>query len=109
MIKRVQAKELKILFVATLNNAKGFDYGEGNPFFLRIQRQSYHVFLMNISTPTKSKGITRVILTYDKHLKTLPRNGPLLAVLGYDVSNDVFVTWNPLLIQERVKKKEKIV
>lgn len=104
------ARELKILFVQTLRNTKGFKYGEGNPFHMQIGTMSYFVFLKNISPAyfVNSPDITRVQLPYSKHFsKVLKTKTPFL-ILGYDGDNDIFVTWNPRQIKERLNSKRNV-
>lgn len=103
MLRSARARELKILFVSTINNTKGLEYGEGNPFFLRIRNQSFTVFLTNITETNNSKGITKASVNYNKHLKVLPQNFPPLVVLAYDVINDVYVTWTPLVLNRTLE------
>lgn len=107
---KVLAKELKILFVETLANVKGFRYKEGNPFYMQIGPKPYFIFLKNISPAffVNSPDITRVQLPYSKHFSKVLRAQVPFVILGYDSENDIFVSWNPNQIKDRLNTKSNV-
>lgn len=108
-MRKIIAKELKIKFIETLNELDEFSYEEGNPFLIKIGAKKYFVFLKNLSSAYfKNKDITRVQLPYsDRFLKIFKAAIPFV-ILGYDVDNDVFVSWNPKNVKERLNAKSNV-
>jgi hypothetical protein len=107
---KIIAKELKLKFVETLNEIDSFSYLDGNPFSISIYGNEFYVFLKNISPAyfANSPDITRVQLPFSDHFIKIQKDGKLFIILGYDAANDVFVSWNPELIQGRLNYKQNV-
>lgn len=109
-MKNILPKELKIKFIETLSVLEGFSYEEGNPFLIKINTKQFFVFLKNLSPAyfKNSPDITRVQLPYSEHFsKTYNADIPFI-ILGYDVDNDSFVTWNPQKVKDRLNAKSNV-
>jgi|688.fasta_scaffold32685_4 hypothetical protein len=107
---RLVAKELKILFVETLASLDDFSYEEGNPFLMRVGSKGYHVFLKNLSPAflKSSPDVTRVQLPYSRHFSKILKSEFPFLILGYDVDSEVFVSWNPASVKERLNAKDNV-
>ena len=109
-MRNIEAKELKLKFVEALSELDNFTYEEGNPFLTQLGLKEYFVFLKNISSACfpKSPDVTRVQLPFsDRFVKIGTANIPFV-FLGYDIDNDVIVSWNPNKIKERLNSKSNV-
>jgi hypothetical protein len=109
-MRNILAKELKIKFVETLNDIKSYSYDEGNPFLIKIYEQKYFVFLKNLSPAyfKNSPDITRVQLPFSDHFDKIFKAKIPFIILGYDVDNDIMVSWNPSKTKDRLNAKSNV-
>lgn len=109
-MKNILAKELKLKFIEILNQIEGFSYEDGNPFLIRLNSSEYYVFLKNISSAyfKNSPDVTRVQLPSSNHFADISKSRIPFVILGYDIDNDVFVSWNPDKIRERLNAKSNV-
>lgn len=108
-MRKLIAKDLKIKFIETLNELEEFSYEEGNPFLIKIGTVKYFVFLKNLSSAYfKNPDITRVQLPYSDHFSKIFKADIPFVILGYDVDNDIVVSWNPKNVKERLNAKGNV-
>lgn len=108
-MRKLIAKDLKLKFIETLNELDEFSYQEGNPFLIKIGTAKYFVFLKNLSSAYfKNPDITRVQLPYSYHFSKIFKVDTPFIILGYDVDNDIVVSWNPENIKERLNSKNNV-
>lgn len=108
-MRKLIAKDLKIKFIETLNELDEFSYKEGNPFLIKIGTTKYFVFLKNLSSAYfKNPDITRVQLPYSERFTRIFKADILFIILGYDVDNDIVVSWNPENVKERLNAKSNV-
>lgn len=108
-MRKLIAKDLKIKFIETLNELDEFSYEEGNPFLIKIGTTKYFVFLKNLSSAYfKNPDITRVQLPYSDHFSKIFKADIPFIILGYDVDNDIVVSWNPENVKERLNAKSNV-
>ena len=109
-MKKILAKDLKLKFVEVLNEISSFKYNEGNPFLIRIYGNEFYVFLKNLSPAyfKNSPDVTRIQLPFSDHFKVISQQEKPFIILGFDIDNDVFVAWNPELIQKRLNYKQNV-
>ncbi len=107
---KIQAKELKIKFIETLNELDGFNYENGNPFLIKIRSKQYFIFLKNLSPAyfKNSPDVTRVQLPYSSHFAKILKADIPFIILGYDSINDTLVCWNPKKVKERLNAKSNV-
>jgi hypothetical protein len=107
---KILAKELKIKFIETLNELENFSYEEGNPFLIKIRTKRFFIFLKNISPAyfKNSPDITRVQLPYSDHFSKIFKADIPFIILGYDVTNDTVVCWNPKHVKQRLNAKSNV-
>lgn len=109
-MRTILAKDLKIKFIETLSELGNFSYEDGNPFLCTINKKKYFVFLKNLS-PAYFKGspdITRIQLPSNDRFSKILSEEISFVVLGYDIDNDTFVSWNPKVIRERANAKRNV-
>lgn len=109
-MKNILAKELKIKFVETLNELEDFSYEEGNPFLVTIGVESYFVFLKNLSSASFKAypDVTRVQLPRTERFSKIATQNIPFIILGYDVDNDIIVSWNPNKVKDRLNAKSNV-
>lgn len=109
-MRKLLAKELKITYVETMNKVSGFHYGEGNPFEVTIGDRRYFTFLKNLSPAyfINSPDITRIQLPYSNHFSDILTEEIPFVILGFDADRDVFVSWDPKRIRERLNSKSNV-
>ncbi len=110
IMRNIIAKELKIKFIETLNQMENFGYEDGNPFLANIGDSKYFVFLKNISSAyfKNSPDVTRVQLPKSEHFSKIFKSKIPFVILGYDIDNDIFVSWNPDKIKDRLNAKSNV-
>ncbi len=104
------AKELKIKFIEALNEQTGFAYEDGNPFLIKLGAKRFFVFLRNLKPAylRNSPDVTRIQLPMNNHFDKIFKVSIPFVALGYDAINDVFVSWNPPTLKERVNQKRNV-
>ncbi|MCC7520619.1 MAG: hypothetical protein IT220_03205 [Flavobacteriaceae bacterium] len=109
-MSRLIAKDLKIKFIETLNEINDFSYEEGNPFLIKIEKKKYFVFLKNLSPACfkNSPDISRIQLPYSEHFSKVFNDDIPFIILGYDVENDIVVSWNPKKVKDRLNTKSNV-
>jgi hypothetical protein len=104
------SKDLKLKFIEPFKNETGYTFGEGNPFLIKLKNKKYYIYLKNL-TPAYFKNlpdITRVQLPYNENFKKILEEKTVFFILGYDFEADVFVTWNPSRIKERLNTRNNV-
>jgi hypothetical protein len=109
-MRNILAKQLKILFIETLNQLDNFSYQDGNPFLIKIKKKEYCIYLKNLSPAylKSSPDVTRVQLPFSPHFSKILRANIPFIILGYDVDNDTMVCWNPKKVKERLNEKSNV-
>lgn len=108
-MKKLPKKELKKLFVTAVAKDGGV-CADSNPFILKLRDARCQVFIKNIS-PAYYKNypdITRVQLPSSDRFKIVIDSILDFIILGYDSENDVFVSWDPSKIKERLNTKSNV-
>lgn len=109
-MRNIDSKELKLKFVEALSELDSFTYEVGNPFLIQLGLKEYFIFLKNISSASfpKYPDVTRAQLPFsDRFAKIAAANIPFV-ILGYDIDNDVIVSWNPNKVKERLNSKSNV-
>jgi hypothetical protein len=108
-MKKLPAKELKDLFCSSID---GFEVmcEEGNPFLFKKGEFRCYVFLKNISPAyfVNRPNITRVQLPSSARFKQVISHNLRFIILGYDADNEVFVSWNPNNVKDRLNTKANV-
>ena len=108
-MEKLPKKDLKELFELEVKKNNGV-CSEANPFKLIMDGIEYFIFIKNISPAyyVNSPDITRVQLPTSKRFNEILYSDNIFLILGFDLRNDVFVSWDPIKVKERLNKKRNI-
>ena len=107
---KISAIELKNIFLESFSKEIDFKYENGNPFLIQFEKNSYHVFLKNISPAyyPQYPDITRIQLPFSIHFEKISKSTFPFIILGYDSEYDTFSAWDPQLIKNRLNAKNNV-
>lgn len=107
-MENISNTEIKRLFIASMKRAYDFTYEDNNPFIISLSNEKFFVMLKSVSSACfkKSPDVTRVQLHYNNSFKKVIAAKIPFIILGYDSENDVFVSWNPEEIKNRLNAKK---
>ena len=107
---RLPKKQLKELFESTVAE-DGAKCGKANPFILEKGKFKCYVFIKNISPAyyPNYPDNSRVQLPTSDRFKEVIESDLDFLILGYDKLNEVFVTWNPSLIKDRLNDYKGLI
>lgn len=106
---RLPKKQLKELFESIVIQS-GVKCGKENPFVLEKGKFKCYVFIKNIS-PAYYQNYpdnSRVQLPTSDRFKEVIESDLDFLILGYDQDNEVFASWNPSLIKDRLNEKRNV-
>lgn len=108
-MEKLPKKDLKELFESEVKKSNGV-CSEANPFKLIIGGIEYFIFIKNISPAyfVNSPDITRVQLPTSNRFNEIVYSDNIFLILGFDLKNDVFVSWDPIKVKERLNKNRNI-
>ena len=102
------SEDLKKLFIKNFKINK-ITFSEGNPFLLKLKNKSYFIFLRNITSAYHSDpDRTRVQLPRSEQFKIITNSTYPFIILGYDIENDVYVSWNHHKIKQRLNVRTNV-
>ena len=74
-----------------------------NPCHIMFNGLEFYVYIKNLSSAYFSnKDVSRAQLTAVGSLEKIKESEALFILLGYDDDNDVFATWNPYVVKQRI-------
>jgi hypothetical protein len=108
-MKRLPKKQLKELF-ETIVAESGGKCGKANPFIYHRGNFKCYVFIKNISPAyyVNYPDNSRVQLPTSNRFKEVINSNLLFFIIGYDKENEVFASWNPSLIKDRLNEKRNV-
>ena len=108
-MKRLQKKQLKELF-ETIVSESGTKCSKANPFIFQRGSFKCYVFIKNISPAyyVNYPDNSRVQLPTSDRFKEVIDSHLDFLILGYDEENEVFASWNPSLIKDRLNEKRNV-
>lgn len=77
----------------------------GNPFLVEYKGERLYIYIKNLSPAQLSNNnpdIWRVQLPIKKGFESIAKSEYKFILLGYDVTNDIFATWNPYMVKQRL-------
>ena len=106
---RLAKKQLKDLF-ETIVSEGGAKCGKANPFIFQKGNFKCYVFIKNISPAyyVNYPDNSRVQLPTSVRFKEVIDSRLDFLILGYDEENEVFASWNPSLIKDRLNEKGNV-
>lgn len=99
-------KELRALFEDSFKESvtyKQLDNGRRNPSHIMFNGVECYVYIKNLSySYLGNPNVTRAQMTGVDILKEIKESAAMFVLLGYDSENDVYATWNPHQIKQRI-------
>ena len=103
MVQKIQRLELQMLFLEALNGAD-YHYIEGlNPFHILLNGTEYWIYIKNLtSAHFENPDVWRAQLPQRDDFNPIKESEADFILLGYDGDNDVYATWNPVWVKQRL-------
>lgn len=103
MVQKIDRKTLQELFLEALN---GTDYrfvDGSNPFHILLNEKEYWIYIKNLtSAHFENPDIWRAQLPQRDDFAPIKESKTDFILLGYDGENDVYATWNPVWVKQRL-------
>lgn len=103
MVQKIDRQELQMLFLEALNGAN-YRYIEGlNPFRILLNGTEYWIYIKNLtSAHFENPDVWRAQLPQRDDFAPIKESESDFILLGYDGENDVYATWNPIWVKQRL-------
>ena len=103
MVQKIDRQELQMLFLETLNGAD-YRFIEGlNPFHILLNGAEYWIYIKNLtSAHFENPDVWRAQLPQRDDFQPIKESEADFILLGYDGDNDVYATWNPIWVKQRL-------
>lgn len=100
------------LFKDSFKDCDKFVFIDGiNPCCIKFNGARYNVYIKNL-TPAqlsnKNENIWRIQLPKRKAFEEIKKDDSIFLLLGYDKKTDVFATWNPYWVKQRLNIGESV-
>lgn len=109
MVQKIDRQELQMLFLEALNGAD-YRYIEGlNPFRILLNGTEYWIYIKNLtSAHFDNPDVWRAQLPQRDDFNPIKESEADFILLGYDKENDVYASWNPLWVKQRLNSTENV-
>lgn len=103
MVQKIDRQELQMLFLEALSGAD-YRYVEGlNPFRIQLNGADYWIYIKNLtSAHFENPDVWRAQLPQREDFNPIKESDADFILLGYDGDNDVYATWNPVWVKQRL-------
>ncbi|MBO5596271.1 MAG: hypothetical protein J5917_05805 [Bacteroidales bacterium] len=103
MVQKIDRQELQVLFLEALSGAD-YRYVEGlNPFRILLNGTEYWIYIKNLtSAHFENPDVWRAQLPQRDDFNPIKDADADFILLGYDRENDVYATWNPVWVKQRL-------
>jgi len=103
MVQKIDRQELQIRFLAALQGAT-YRFIEGlNPFRILLNSTEYWIYIKNLtSAHFENPDVWRAQLPQRDDFGPIKESEADFILLGYDGENDVYATWNPVWVKQRL-------
>ena len=103
MVQKIDRQELQIRFLAALKGAT-YRFIEGlNPFRILLGGTEYWIYIKNLtSAHFENPDVWRAQLPQRDDFNPIKESEADFILLGYDGENDVYATWNPVWVKQRL-------
>ena len=102
----LSSKELREIFEDSIKESatyKLLDDGQKNPCHIIFNGVECYVYIKNLSySYLGNRNVTRAQMTGVDILKDIKESSAMFVLLGYDSDNDVYATWNPHQVKQRI-------
>ena len=111
-IEKLERNSLVDLLKEVLENSPSYKFlGGVNPCKIILESTEYYIYIKNITPtafPDGNPEIVRIQLPKRKVFEEIKQSSAPFIFLGYDSLNDVYVTWNPYTIKQRLNVSENV-
>lgn len=109
MAQTVDRQELQIRFLQAINGAD-YRFIEGlNPFHILLNGTEYWIYIKNLtSAHFTNPEVWRAQLPLRDDFEAIKNSDIAFILLGYDGENDVYATWNPVWVKQRLNSTENV-
>lgn len=104
-MSKIDSKKLVELFEKAFNNSVTYRrIGDAtNPFHIIFDGVEYYIYIKNVSSAHfDNPDVWRAQMTEREELQAIKETDAIFILLGYDDTNDVYVTWNPHQLKQRI-------
>lgn len=103
MVQKVDRQECQLRFLAALKGAT-YRFIEGlNPFRILLDGTEYWIYIKNLtSAHFENPDVWRAQLPQRDDFNPIKESEADFILLGYDGENDVYATWNPVWVKQRL-------
>lgn len=104
MAQKIEREQLKKLLTEILSANPSYKFIEGvNPFQIILNGKEYVVYIKNLSPAYfDNPDVWRVQLPQREDFDQYKENNIPFILLGYDADNDIYTTWNPHWVKQRL-------
>ena len=110
MGRKLSYKQLAKIFCEQMSNESSFAVIDSStPILVSFHEETFYVYIKNISSAFfDNPDITRAQLPIKKEFEKVKESDFKIVFLGYDSVNEVFVTWNPYYVKQRVNTRDSV-
>lgn len=101
----IRSKKLVEKFESTFSNSATYRrIGElANPVHIVFDGVEYYIYIKNVSSAHfDNPDVWRAQMTEREELQSIKDSDAVFILLGYDDTNDVYATWNPHQLKQRI-------
>lgn len=105
MARKIDRPELQARFLAALQG-EAYRLVEGlNPFRISLASAEYWIYIKNLtSAHFENPDVWRAQLPHRGEFDEIKKSDEVFLLLGYDDENDVYATWNPIWVKQRLNE-----
>lgn len=109
MVQKIDRQELQLRFLEALNGAD-YRFIEGlNPFHILLNGTEYWIYIKNLTSAHFSNPeVWRAQLPLRDDFVAIKDSGVDFILLGYDADNDVYASWNPTWVKQRLNSTDNV-
>ncbi len=109
MVQLVEKMQHQMLFLKAMQGAEYRFVSGQNPFLILVEGRQYWIFIKNItSAHFTNPDVSRAQLATRDVFAPIKDSDVDFILLGYDQENDVYATWNPLWIKQRLNSRDSL-
>lgn len=109
MVQKVDRQELQSRFLEAIKGSN-YRYLEGlNPFHILLNGVEYWIYIKNLtSAHFTNSDVWRAQLPLREDFDPIKKTDIDFILLGYDGDNDVYATWNPIWVKQRLNSTDNV-
>ena len=111
-IDKIDREELKTKLEEVLGKEPSYQRIDGlNPLHVMLDGREFYIYIKNLSPAqltNDNENIWRVQLPIRDLFDTVKNSPATFVLLGYDAQNDVYATWNPTWVKQRLNVAKSV-